>query len=187
MMRMGTVLLVIILCLLPIVFAFAYYEQVSTSVVEADIIYRDIIHEKVVEVPVEVIKYRDIVQEVPVEIEVAVEVPVEVEKVVYKHRDYRNFESLSEFTEWADGKIAVYIVTGKEIDCDDYAMRLQRLAADDGYLISCQIVYNGKVYNQIVSDSKTLHMGNLIVVSNNIYYVEPQPIDYRIVRLCYLD
>jgi len=32
-----------------------------------------------------------------------------------------------------------------------------------------------------------LHMGNLVIIGNDIYYVEPQPDDFKIVWLCNKD
>ena len=50
-------------------------------------------------------------------------------------------------------------------DCDDYAIQLQRRAAQSGYLISVTLVDDPQ---------QGPHMINLAIIGNDIYYVEPQ-------------
>ena len=63
------------------------------------------------------------------------------------------------------------------IDCDDFALALQRKALEDGYMMSFQIIEPGK-YNSLFENSKmspnTLHAINLAIVGNDAYYIEPQ-------------
>lgn len=112
------------------------------------------------------------------------EIPVEAEKEAYIYtRDWRQWESLAQFTAWAEDKIT-YLLEG---DCDDYAENLQLCALEDGYAVSCQMIYNGKIQGFEVSPVKGSHMGNLVMIGNNIYYVEPVPEYFRIVWLCERD
>jgi hypothetical protein len=119
------------------------------------------------------------------EVEVVKEIPVEVEveKIVYRqHTGWREFENLAEFSDWVKDKLErLWVVGDKLADCDDFAIRLQREGYKDGYLISSQLVWNGKLFDKNVSNFKKPHMGNLIIIGNRIYFVEPQPDYFRIV------
>lgn len=135
--------------------------------------------EKVIEKPV----YVDRV----VEVEKIVEEVVEV--VVIKHRDIsvRQWEDLEQFKEWVQANLVSLTPMGNyKLDCDDYAMRLQEKALAQGYPLSCHLVVNGHILGKKVSDGY-LHMGNLVIIGNDIYYVEPQPDDFKIVWLCNKD
>ena len=130
--------------------------------------------EKIVEVPV------DKIVEVPVE-----KIVTEIKEVPV-YLPCREFESLTEFTAWADDKLAV-LWPVEENDCDDYAERFQVLAASDGYLLSCQLVENGRIFGVVVSNSHEPHMGNLAIIKNAIYFIESEPTHYRIIRICVRD
>jgi len=142
---------------------------------------------------VEVVKVPEpyVVEKVVIEV-VTVNQTIEKEiiKEVIKYRDrtdWRYFESLTEFTAWVDDKLVVlFPINGdtKTADCDDYAERLQREAYKDGYFISVQIVETGRIMGKVVSDNEGLHMGNLVMIGNGVYYVEPQPEKFRIIRIC---
>lgn len=51
-----------------------------------------------------------------------------------------------------------------DYDCDDFALTLQRRANRDGYQMSVTITRK----------QGQLHMINLAVIGNDIYYIEPQ-------------
>ena len=152
-----------------------------------------VIKEVRVEIPVEVAAepvYIDRVVEKPILYEVKVpEIftvnitrEIEIEKIVYRDRtDWQFFETLSEFTEWLEGKL-VYLLP--PADCDDYARHLQIEAYRSGYILSAQLVDNGNINGKIVSDNKNFHDGIRVDIGNEIYYVEPQLDAFRIIKLC---
>lgn len=63
----------------------------------------------------------------------------------------------------------------KTYDCDDYALDLQARALNDGYLMSVQLVQDGMIFNKPVSRIGGKHIGCLVVIGNDIYYVESIP------------
>lgn len=118
---------------------------------------------------------------------VEVEKMVEVEKevIVYRDRtDFRFFETLPEFTAWLEGKLHYKF---SPADCDDYAQSLQIAAYRKGYIISAQLVDNGNINGKIVSDNKEFHDGIRVNIGNEIYYVEPNPDGFRIIKICNRD
>jgi len=105
------------------------------------------------------IEYRDIVKNV----------------IVEKPIEQREFASLEELKKWLADKSAtksVFIfvtpegtqVSSNKYDCDDYALELQKRALEDGFLMSATIIEKGD----------QLHMINLAVIGNDVYYIEPQ-------------
>ncbi len=113
---------------------------------------------------------------------------VEVAKPVYVNNEWREFESVASLTEWVKEHLAyIWIVGDKAADCDDYAERLQREAFKDGYLLSLQVIVGGMLNGKNVSNYMDLHMGNLAIVGNEIYFIEPQPEYFRVVFVCYRD
>jgi hypothetical protein len=124
-----------------------------------------------------------------------VEIPVVTERLVIEYvdriverkvlSDYRLFHDLNEFLAWSDGKICRLL--WQDDDCDDYAEALQMLAYHDGYLLSCHLVQNGKVLDVYVSPTMGNHMGILLMTEKEIYYVEPQPDAFSIVKICNRD
>lgn len=119
---------------------------------------------------------------------------VEVEKKV--PQKFREFEDLAELTEWLEkNSLPIVLIAAKDgridllnpgstsqYDCDDYAEALQRKALEQGYLMSQQLVLNGKVYGVKVSEYTEPHMGNLTVIGNDIYYIESMP-PHNVVRI----
>ena len=115
-----------------------------------------------------------------------VEVVKEVEIIVEKSVELREFASLEELEGWlaedrTDGKHIIFRLVkggtainleGEESpnawvdpnfqDCDDYAVALQKEAAKDGYKINVQL------------DTKKMHALNSVFIGNKIYFVEPQ-------------
>ena len=100
-----------------------------------------------------------VVEEVPLIVEVEVPVVVEVEKEVKP--EFRLFESVEELEIWLDSK-PITIVSSDDWDCEDYALDLQRMAYEDGYVISTELVLGD------------LHMVNLARIGNKLYLIEPQ-------------
>jgi hypothetical protein len=128
-------------------------------------------------------------ESVPVICPVVTEVPVYIDKEVMVPRDFRVFDSAEELNEWLEAEcLPVTLIAGStgrislssprttaEYDCDDYAEELQKKALAQGYLMSQQLVYNGRLFGVKVSEYTGPHMGNLTMVGGDIYYVESIP------------
>jgi hypothetical protein len=112
-----------------------------------------------------------------------VEKIVEVEKKIYS-RDSRDWESISEFMGWLENLQSRTLVY-PDADCDDFAMNVQRAALKDGYMVSCQLVVDGMLWDRHVSDTRGGHFGNLVVIKNDVYYLEPQ--NDSLIWLSYVD
>lgn len=112
-----------------------------------------------------------------------------VEKIVYEDRVIREFESSGQLAEWARNTITYLMPSGVyEVDCDDYATRLQRKAMQEGYKLSVQLIEDGKLLEVDVSSQPDIHMGNLAIIGNSIYYVEPLPGDnFTVIKVCNRD
>lgn len=119
--------------------------------------------------------------------EVIKEIEIPVETIVYRNIYAREFESVSQFREWAEPKLAVLWIQGKKADCDDYAEQLQIDALVEGYPLSCVLVEYGLLLGRRVSPITELHMGNLLMTKTDIYYVEPQPDIFDVVWVCARD
>jgi len=120
------------------------------------------------------LEYRDVIREVVKE--------VTVEKLI----EQREFSSKEELEKWLaedDTNEHVYLFMDDEgiarrsdkYDCDDYALQLQRRAAESGFLTSVTLTRKGG----------RPHMINLVTVDNDVYYVEPQ--DDEVSFYCHLD
>lgn len=119
---------------------------------------------------------------------VKVEVPVEVIKEV--PRELREFESLDELKGWLETDetdkhrlMRLVIEPGMSGTfnigdcCEDYAMRLQESALDDGYIMSVSTIWWNE-YNALFTQ-KQCHYGekhalNLTIIGNRVWYIEPQ-------------
>ena len=124
------------------------------------------------------------------------EAPVNAEAEKKVTQQFREFEDLAELTEWLEkNRLPIRIIAGEDgridlvnptstsqYDCDDYAEALQRKALEQGYLMSQQLIINGKVYGVKVSEYTEPHMGNLTTIGNNIYYIESMP-PHKVVRI----
>jgi hypothetical protein len=144
----------------------------------------EVITEEVIkEVPVEIVK------EVPVikEVEKTIVEVVEVEKEVIRWRPYpqvfKEFDSVEQFKQWykSQGFKTIFPSGAYKVDCDDYAVRLQREALRQGYLISIALIRNGYYYGVKVGEGN--HAGNLVLIDCVFYYVEPDPKDFEIVKV----
>ncbi len=112
--------------------------------------------------PVTVVKNVEYVQKIPVEL--------------------RDFNDLEELKQWL---VAVEMNTSTvyfqsadaAIDCDDYALDLQRKALADGYIMSFEVIARSEYNPLFKSDlppGQSLHAVNLAIIGNNVYYIEPQ-------------
>lgn len=125
--------------------------------------------------------------EVPVEIIKEVPVIVKVEKK--SPRKFREFEDQTELKGWLEkNMLPIVLIVGKDggidfrnpksmsqYDCDDYAEALQGKALEQGFLMSQQLILNGKIFGVKVSEITEPHIGNLTVMGNDIYYIESIP------------
>ena len=108
------------------------------------------------------------------------------ETVVYQ--SLKEFPSKEALDAWCRENIAVLMCDdATQADCDDYAEYLQRKAVEDGYLLSVCPVMDGMVYGAKVTDIPGAHMGNMAMVGNEIYYIEPQPGEYRTLFVTFRD
>jgi len=128
--------------------------------------------------------------------EIIMEMPVNAEAEKNVPQQFREFEDLTELTEWLEkNRLPIRIIAGEDgridlvnptstsqYDCDDHAEDLQRKALEQGYLMSQQLLINGQVYGVKVSEYTEPHMGNLTVIGNNIYYIESMP-PHKVVRI----
>ena len=156
-------------------------------------------HDRLIETQAELDELRTkppeiITIEVPVEIIKEVPVIVEVDKNV--PRKFREFEDLAELTGWLEKNgLPIVLIANKDgrtdllnpkstsqYDCDDYAEALQRKALGQGFLMSQQLISNGKIYGVKISKHTEPHMGNLTVIGNDIYYIESMP-PHSVVRI----
>jgi len=115
-----------------------------------------------VEKPVTVVEYIERTQKAPVEL--------------------RNFNDTGELKQWlvaVDMNITTtyFQPPGVTIDCDDYALDMQRKALTDGYIMSFEVIsrseYNA-VFNTSLPTNQSLHAINLVIIGNGAYYIEPQ-------------
>ena len=104
-----------------------------------------------------------------------------VERVTSVPAEYRNFYTLDELRNWlALNAIStsIYLKSpGVEIDCDDYALELQRKALSDGFIVSFAVVSEREydaLFREPLPKGTTLHAVNLAIIDNSIYYIEPQ-------------
>ena len=59
-------------------------------------------------------------------------------------------------------------------ECANYSRDSQKLAENDGYLLSTCLVYDGVAYNTQVQPKGTYHIANsaIVIDSNSVYYVD---------------
>lgn len=105
-----------------------------------------------------------------------------VERVTSLPVELRNFTDLEELKQWLvrlnTNTTTIYFKQPDvTVDCDDFALALQRKALAGGYTMSFQIIETNR-YNSLFESGKmplnTLHAINLVVIGNNAYYIEPQ-------------
>jgi len=142
----------------------AYYSQLPPEVV-VETVYVDRPVEKIVE--------RVIIEE------------KEVEVITYRNIYARKWESVEQFEQWyEDLDFRVLMPSGVyTVDCDDYSERLQRMALQQGYPVSEAMAKNHLYAGVWVTKINKLHAGNLILIGNDYYWVEPQPDMFNIKQL----
>ena len=127
---------------------------------------------------------------------ITIQVPVITEMEKKLPQKFIEFKDLAELTEWLEkNSLPIQITAGEDgridlvnskstsqYDCDDYAEALQIKALEQGFLMSQQLVLNGRVYGRRVSEYTKPHMGNLTMIGNNIYYIESIP-PHKVVRI----
>lgn len=133
---------------------------------------------------------REIVREVEVMTTQIVEVEVPAVKIVEIPKQYKDWESVEQFESWYNSQHFTTLMPNggdhETADCDDYAMWVAREALSGGYLVSLALVDGtGRIYETEVS--KPYHMGNLVVIGNGVYYVEPYAKDFKVVWVTDLD
>lgn len=107
--------------------------------------------------------------------------------------ELRNFNSLEELRQWlaavdANTTTVYFQSPDAVVDCDDYALDLQRRALDDGYIISFEVISQSEytaLFQSELPSSQSLHAINLAIIGNSAYYIEPQT--NEIVFVAYLD
>lgn len=112
-------------------------------------------------------------KEIPVVQVVTKELPI-----IQSLRDFASYEGLRGWLEVNGGIVLVADDNGiislttvnEQNDCDDQARRLQEKAEKDGYRLSVQIVDTGYLCG--VEVSPPLHMGNLAIIGNIVYFVD---------------
>ena len=126
----------------------------------------------------------------PVEVKAPGGVIKEVEVIKEVPRELREFESLDELKGWLEtDETDKYHIMILLIDpgmsgtfdigncCEDYAMRLQNSALDDGYIMSVSTIW-GDEYNALFTKKKCplgeKHALNLTIIGNRVWYIEPQ-------------
>jgi len=143
--------------------------------------------ETIKEVPVEVIIERVVhepyfvIQNVPVYVDRV----KEVEKIVKTFVKLREFENIKELKEWLGGGPVLLI--GENIDCDDYALYLQKRGMADGYFVSFEAI-TWQENNRLFKDKARpgeFHALNSVIIGNKFYYIEPQT--NEVVLGAYLD
>ena len=110
--------------------------------------------------------------EVVYQIETITETVYRVEtEIVEVEKSLRHFDSLFELGEWL---APITIWSG---DCEDFALGLQGLALDDGFIVDFEVIYPNE-YNKLFKEHKlgvnTVHAINLVIIGNEVYYIEPQ-------------
>lgn len=105
-----------------------------------------------------------------------------VERIQRIPVELRNFNDLEELKQWlaavATNTTTIFFqLPDATVDCDDYALGLQRKALADGYILSFQVTSRSE-YNAVFQGKlplgQSLHAINLAIIGNDVYYIEPQ-------------
>ncbi len=107
----------------------------------------------------------------------------------------REFSGEAELADWAQRTVARFkeqdktsppiapkLVPTSLWDCDDYSERIQRQALNDGYLVSMQLITKGTLLGAKVTNYVEDHMGNITIIGNWVYYIEPM--DGHVALIC---
>uniref|UniRef100_A0A6H2A374 Uncharacterized protein n=1 Tax=viral metagenome TaxID=1070528 RepID=A0A6H2A374_9ZZZZ len=105
------------------------------------------------------------------------------------------FESEEQLRQWVDENHLTLMMTvnsegmkaSTTYDCDDYAEDLVKLAESQGYrLMECP-VRNGYVWNRKVINIYGMHVGCWTKVNNVYYYIEPNPLMSKVIKIIEAD
>lgn len=109
----------------------------------------------------------------------------EVEVITYQNIYARNWESVEQFEQWYEDQHFTLLMTTPiyTVDCDDYSEWVQRRALQQGYPVSEAIAKNRLYAGVWVTKINGLHAGNLVLIGNDYYWVEPQPDMFNIKQL----
>lgn len=133
------------------------------------------------EVPVEIIVREPypVTQEVLVYVDRVKEVEVEKEIVRWRNIYPRAFESLEHFKEWYKAQEFHPMLPSPAytVDCDDYAERVQWTALQQGYSVSLHL---GPLAYWYPTETYKSHMFNMVIIGNDMYFLEPEPGRFRI-------
>jgi hypothetical protein len=103
------------------------------------------------------------------------------EAIYYSESHQSHFDSLWELEKWLAEDDTNYnpehLTTGA-LDCDDYALTLQKHALQDGHILSVHLFDSD-------GDGSFDHMANIAVIGNDVYQIEPQ--GDHVVHLIQLD
>jgi len=155
-----SIIVAVIAAIAATIFIFTSEPVTDVVIVEKEVVREVEVVKEVVEKEIE---YRDVVREVVKEV------------VVEKQIEQREFSSKEELEKWLaedDTDEHVYLFCDAEgiarasdkYDCDDYALQLQRSAAESGFLTSVTII----------EKEDRPHMINLVTIGSDVYYIEPQ-------------
>lgn len=189
-----------ILATLTLVFCAGGYVGQATFEPQVIIVQEIQTVERVVYKPVEKVVERVVYEPAEKVIETVVYKPVErvIIKRIETPKPLRNFQNLDELEQWL-GNIGVIDIhfdvvdeeTSQRIkgfDCEDYAIRLQEKALRDGYIMSFEVIRSAE-YNALFKQKRIpngdIHAINLVIIGNEVYYIEPQT--HEIVFVAYLD
>ena len=164
----------LMLLLAGIIIGYGIHEATTEPIIRAQIIKEyvpsppEIIYERV-EVPVEIIK----------------EVEIVIETVQWRNIYGREFDGVENFKEWyyAQNFTPLFPSGAYNVDCDDYAQRLQITALRQGYPVSVALIKAGKYYDVDVSPIKEGHVGNLVNISGTYYYIDVDGNELNIIKV----
>jgi hypothetical protein len=94
-------------------------------------------------------------------------IAVDLVPVTIEPREFSSLEELQVWLEKDDTNYAHFIcdpicIRDLSYDCDDYAEDLQKVALEDGFLVSVQIDVDGA------------HAFNSVFIGDSVYFIEPQ-------------
>lgn len=110
------------------------------------------------------------------------EVIKEVEKVVYRNKVYREWQSVDEFTAWYNAQGFYPFFPSLPNQCVPYSERVQRVALEQGYPVST-VETSASGYYADTYIGKSYHEGNKVTIGNDIFYVESIPGEFCMVKV----